>query len=79
MTQQPPNIETQVNVALAFRRYLTAAKRANEARREFAEACDGLRVILRDLPRLVIEHGGDHYLVAIDPAGDLSVERVCLL
>lgn len=79
MPQQPPKIETQINAGLAVRRYLTASQRAQESQQEFAEACDGLRIILRELPRFVIEQGGRHYLVATDASADLVVEQVFVL
>ena len=79
MPQQPPKLETQINAGLAVRRYLATAQRAQEAQQEFAEACEGLRLSLRELPRFVIEQGGSHYLVATDDSADLVVEQVFVL
>lgn len=66
-------------MSLAVRRYIRSADRINEASRDFAEACELLRALLRRPSRFVVEDRGRHYLVTSDAQGNFEIERVAVL
>ena len=70
------DLDTRVDLSIAFARYVNAEREFNRASRRFTEACKELRAILPPGRRLVIRQDSANYLVESDANGDFDIETI---
>ncbi|MFN3193859.1 MAG: hypothetical protein ACE361_25330 [Aureliella sp.] len=70
------DLDTRVNLSIAFGSYVNAEREFNRTSRRFTEACKDLRKQLPAKKRLVIRHDSTHYLVETDDDGNFDIEVI---
>lgn len=72
----PQDIEQRIITSLALQKYLLAVERFESISREFSEACDGLRAVLKRPRRFIAQVSFRYYLVTSDSDGNFEVEQI---